>query len=308
MIAQMGRAVCLIGIALVASPVAWAADGWTIERISRSSVPAAVLAESGRKAPNGLPDGRVAKLRGGDVVEAWYQEPTRRYGHAILGDGIEAGALAVKTAEGKTLTLRLPETEVFEDRTPRLADLDGDGKVEIIVIRASLTGGGSVAVYGLVDGRLAERATNGYIGRSNRWLNIAGIADFDGRPGLEIAHVRTPHIGGTLFFHSYNDGKMKQIAAIDGFSNHQIGAREMRLSAITDLDGDGRVELAVPSNDRATLRVIELADNGALERTAIALPARIDKAIVAKGRGPSTVLYLGLDDGRFYRLKQAEAN
>lgn len=308
MIFRRGRALCLAAVLLVTGPAAWAADGWILERVSKSNVPAGVTTETGRKAPNGLPDGRVASRRGGDIVAAWYQEPTRRYGHAILGDGIEAGTLAAKTAGGRTLMFRLPETEVFEDRTPRLADLDGDGTVEIITIRSSLTGGGSVTVYGLVDGELAQRATNGFIGRTNRWLNIAGIADFDGRPGLEIAHVRTPHIGGTLFFHNFKNGKMKRVAAIDGFSNHQIGAREMRLSAVTDLDGDGRVELAVPSNNRATLRIIDVTDKGAIERAAVALPARIDKAIVAKGRGPSTTLYLGLDDGHFYRLKQSRSN
>lgn len=308
MIFRKGKAVCLATVLLLASPSAFAADGWILERVSKSTVPATVTAETGRKAPKGLPDGRVASRRGGDIVEAWYQEPTRRYGHAILGDGIEAGVLVAKTANGKTLTFRLPETEVFEDRTPRLADLDGDGTVEVITIRSSLTDGGSVTVYGLVDGTLEQRATNGFIGRTNRWLNIAGIADFDGRPGLEIAHVRTPHIGGTLFFHSFRNGMMKRVAAIDGFSNHQIGAREMRLSAVTDLDGDGRVELAVPSNNRATLRIIEVTNKGAVERAAVALPARIDKAIVAKGRGPSTTLYLGLDNGHFYRLKQSGAN
>ncbi len=304
---MMGRAsmvACLAGLLLAAGSAAWAADDWTIERISKSKVPSALMTEPGRKAPNGLPDGRVASRRGGDVVEAWYEEPTRRYGHAILGDAVEAGTLVAKTSGGKVLRLQLPETEVFEDRTPRLADLDGDGTVEIITIRSSLAGGGSVTVYGVVDGQVVERATNGFIGRTNRWLNVAGIADFDGRPGLEIAHVRTPHIGGTLFFHSFRNGKLKQVAAIDGFSNHQIGAREMRLSAVTDLDGDGRVELALPSNTRATLRVIAVTDNGAVERAAIALPARIDKAIVAKGSGPSTVVYLGLDDGRFYQLTQ----
>ena len=47
---------------------------------------------------------------------------------------------------------------VFEDRTPRVVDLDGDGANEVVAIRSSLSEGGGVAVYGLREGRLAELA------------------------------------------------------------------------------------------------------------------------------------------------------
>jgi hypothetical protein len=291
---------------LLVTPDALGGQGWTIERLAGGDLRPALANEPGREAPGGLPDGRVATLDGGDVVEAWYGEPTRRYGHAVLGDALEAGALIARTADGSLLTLRLPGSEVFEDRTPRLADLDGDGSVEIVTIRSSLTGGASVTVYGAVDGRLRERATNGFIGRAHRWLNIAGIADFDGRPGQEIAFVRTPHIGGTLFFYRFRNDALQRVAAIEGFSNHVIGAREMRLSAVTDLDADGRVELTLPSADRAALRVIEISNGRAAQGTAIPLPARIDKAIVVEGTGPSTTIFLGLDDGGVYRLMQSE--
>ncbi|MEM6462805.1 MAG: VCBS repeat-containing protein [Pseudomonadota bacterium] len=281
-----------------------AADGWTITRIDASKWPASIVPEQGRPANNGLPDGRVATASGGDIVQAWYAEPTRRYGHAVLGDGIEAAALHITTADGALRTLRLPQSEVFEDRTPRLADLDGDGRIEVVTIRSSLSKGGSVTIYGLVDGQLRELATNGFIGRTNRWLNIAGIADFDGRPGMEIAFVRTPHIGGTLFFYGFGNGELRRLAAIEGFSNHAIGAREMRLSAITDIDADGKIELAVPSKDRATLRFVELQRGKAVDRGAVLLPARIDKAIASKGHGQSTDIVVGLENGEVYRLER----
>jgi hypothetical protein len=40
-----------------------------------------------------------------DIAQAWLTRPTKRYDHAILGDAIEAGGLAVKTRDGKTLEL-----------------------------------------------------------------------------------------------------------------------------------------------------------------------------------------------------------
>jgi hypothetical protein len=106
--------------------------------------------------------------------------------------------LRVRLAGGTPERVVLPDSEVFEDRTPRLADLDGDGRTEIITIRASLRQGGSVAVYGVRGEQIVELGATPFIGRSNRWLNIAGIADFLGRGDLQIAFVETPHIGGTL--------------------------------------------------------------------------------------------------------------
>lgn len=296
-----GALLALLALCIPVMP-AGAADNWKIERIEKGTWPDVVIKEPGRRAQNGLPDGRVATRATGDIAEAWYGEPTRRYAHAILGDAIEAGSLHVNTRDGKTLTLRLPQSEVFEDRTPRLADLDGDGTTEIITIRSSSNKGGSVTVYGVIDGKLQQMATNGFIGRSNRWLNIAGIADFDGRPGLEIAFVRTPHIGGTLFFYGYRNGKLQRVGAIDGFSNHAIGALEMRLSAITDIDGDGKIELALPSNNRASLRIVELRPGKPVERAEIPLPARIDRAIAVRGKGRGISIIVGLDDGEIYQL------
>ena len=68
------------------------------------------------------------------VAEARYSEPTTRYAHGILGDAIEFGALEIVTDAGKAITMRLPETRVFEDLEPRLYDVDLDGNAEVVVI------------------------------------------------------------------------------------------------------------------------------------------------------------------------------
>ena len=192
------------------------------------------MAESGARAPEGLPDGLVATAKGdttkGDIRAAWYVGPTRRYGHGILGDAIEAAALRVELVDGAQLTYDLPQNMVFEDRTPRIADLDGDGRNEVITIRSSTSEGGGVAIYAAVEGRLTEVAANDFIGLRNRWLNIAAIADITGDGRKDIAYVRTPHIGGMLRLFRYDDG-LTLTSEIDRFSNHAIGSREQRLSA-----------------------------------------------------------------------------
>jgi hypothetical protein len=273
------------------------AQGWSVVPLDPSAYPPEIVAEQGAPAPDGLPDGRVARSETGDIRAAWYIQPTTRYRHAILGDAVEAGGLRVALADGQELSLELPDTQVFEDRTPRLADLDGDGRIEIVTIRASIFEGGSVAVYGVADGTLVERGTTGYIGLSNRWLNVAGIADFLGEGGLQIAHVRTPHIGGTLIVDRFTEDGLAPVADLYGFSNHVIGDIEQRLSAVVDIDGDGRVDLAIPSRDRRALRFVAVDPNGLREIATVPVPGRINKAILAEGAGDSLRFVVGLSDG-----------
>ncbi|MCY0152616.1 hypothetical protein OEG86_10655 [Hoeflea alexandrii] len=162
---------------------------------------------------------------------------------------------------------------MFEDITPRIADLDGDGTNEVITIRASKTGGAAVAIFGLADGKLALRGAGSENGQTNRWLNIAGFLPRDDG-GLTLYGVRTPHIGGRLFSLDLRDGALSERndIAID-VSNHIIGSRELGMSAVGEFDG--RIELVLPSQDRRRLRFPLTG------RADIVLPGSIDKAIIA---------------------------
>ena len=194
----------------------------------------------------------------------------------------------------------MPASEVFEDRYPRLADLDGDGTVEVITIRSSSRAGAAVTIYGVEDERLVERATTEFIGSANRWLNIAGIAPYLGGPDLQIAYVTTPHIGGTLKLIGFEDGVLTRHGEAYGFSNHWIGSRELRLSATARIDG--ALALAVPSANRAALRIMRFLPAGPEEIAAIDLPGRIDKAI---GR-TATGFVVGLTNGDVFTVEPGE--
>ena len=309
----MTRSAGLISIALWSSmlPVIMADDAaadhsWQSRPIDRASVAEGIVPEERSQPPatsTPLPDGLVGIAdEHGDIVMAWYGEPTGRYGHAVLGDAIEGGSLIAITSDGRRLTHQLPMTEVFEDRYPRLADLDGDGRIEIVTIRSSLAAGASVTIYGVVGDEIIELASSGIIGHPNRWLNIAGIAPFAGGPGREIAFVRTPHIGGTLFFFRFDKGRFDPIGTLAGFSNHVIGSRELRLSAVADIDGDGTPELALPSARRNALRIVGLDSDGATDIAAVVLPARIDKAVGVTGEGIETRFIVGLEDGSVHEV------
>lgn len=296
-------AICLIPLAFCSVSNALA-QAVTVEQIA-GGLPAKTFNEPGQKAPEGgLPDGRIARASGSsDIVEAWYTAPTTRYRHGALGDDIEGGALTVRTAGGDLQTFTLSETAVFEDRTPRLVDLNGDGQMEVVTIVSFLNAGGSVAVFGLKDGRLVQKAASEPIGRSNRWLNIAGIADFAGLGRKQIAYVETPHIGGTLILLDWQGTSLKNIASSRGFSNHRNGAREQRVSAVVDVDGNGRPDLALPSDNWRVLRFMRIDGGRWTEHARLDLPGRVDPAIVpVKGVDGRTCWVVGLSTGGALRL------
>lgn len=291
-------------VGLTVTPVL-ADTAWKAAQIAAASLPATIVPETRRPAPGGMPHGLIATdQKRGDIGGAWYAGRTTRYAHGILGDDIEASILRVATRDGRYLKLTLPETEVFEDRYPRLADLDGDGTTEIITIRSSVTHGASVTVYRVQDNKLVLRAATEFIGRANRWLNIAGIAPFRGGKGQEIAYVQTPHIGGTLFFYAYEAGKLVKVGESSGFSNHQIGSTEMRLSAIADIDGAGKgaPELALPSADRRSLRIVGFDNNRLVDRGLAPLPSGIDKAIGVRDSGLGARFVVGLENGQVFEI------
>lgn len=153
------------------------------------------------------------------ISSARYGAPTDRYDHGILGDSIEWGTLILGLQGGKTVTLRLPETRVFEDISPRLADVDGDGEPEVIVIETDLIRGASLAIYDATG----KRAATPYIGRTHRWLAPLGAADLDGDGKIELAYIDRPHLAKTLRIWRYADGILVPVADKAGLTNHQIG-------------------------------------------------------------------------------------
>ncbi len=227
-----------------------------------------------------LPDSRV--VRGsGLITAAWLGQPVRRYGHGVLGDRIEGGTLYARLTNGRTIGHRLDSRSVFEDLTVRLADLNGNGQDELIVVQSNLEKGSALAVFGLRAGRLQAIARTPWIGTRNRWLNPAGIADYNGDGVPEIAIVRTPHIGGTLQFWQLAGRELVAKGEQYGFSNHRIGSRIQDLSATLDWDSDGIVDLLLPEVGRRSLAIVTLSGGTARVLATLSMPAEV--------RGPLTL-------------------
>jgi hypothetical protein len=142
--------------------------------------------------PGQLPQSRVVSgVR--DIAVVWLAGATNRYQHGVLGDDLEASRLMIEMRDGRSLSVELPAERVFEDLEPRLADLDGDNKDEILVVESDTHLGASLTVYGVVDGCLMRRA-------------------------VRLYHFTLP--------------TLSQFAKVGGVSTHRIGSTELGLGQV----------------------------------------------------------------------------
>ena len=256
------------------------------------------------KRPEGaLPDAKVVTGTR-DIARAWLGEPTSRYDHGILGDKIEAGSLVIEKRDGTQRTIRLKDDAVFEDLEPRLADLDGDGHDEIVVVKSYLTRGSSLAVIAARNGKYEIVGETPPLGSPHQWLNPAGIGDFNGDGKIDIALVRMPHVLGSLELWTWADKRLRKAAELPDAANHIAGTRAINMSATADFDDDGIMDLALPSLDRSRLRIISFAPT-AREIASVTLPAKVvtNIALVGTKSGPPAIA-AGLSDGSLVVIRR----
>ena len=190
------------------------------------------------------------------IAAAWLADPTWRYAHGVLGDAVEAGTVRVRLSDGRAMHYTLADGFVFEDLTPRLADLDNDGIDEIVLVRSSLTEGAALSAYPVGERRLEQFANSPAVGVPHRWLNPVGIADFDADGEADIAVVETPHLGRQLVIYRRDAARLIEMGRLAGFSNHAAGSTVLGLSAVLDVDGDGVVDMIVPDAARGRLAAV----------------------------------------------------
>lgn len=210
----------------------------------------ALLASGGAQActvPDSDMPGRADSWRDPESGALWRVEMigrTGRYAHGIMGRLADSEGLMVSVSGIRPkpcpAVMSLPVSKVIEDIAPRLLDVTGDGRPEVVTVIASRTGGARLAIFDLA---LEPVAMGPEIGRRFRWLGIAGVGDFDGDGAPDIAYVETPHLGKTLRIWTLRDGELAELGQSRGLSDHRIG-EEFMTSAVRRCGGRDQVVVA----------------------------------------------------------------
>jgi hypothetical protein len=166
----------------------------------------------------------------------------------------------------------------------RLADLDGDGLPEAVVVKAYLDRGAAIAVYRIGRHGIEPLAESAAIGQRNRWLNPVGVADFTGSGQAMLAAVVTPHLAGSLRLYRLSGTALVEVARIDGFTNHRLGQRDLDLARLGDIDADGTTDIVIPSLSRQGLAAIGFRGGRAVVLGTTEVDQRIARFLALRGQ------------------------
>lgn len=234
-------------------------------------------------------DGRIALLTGA----------TDRYAHGVLGDGIEAAGYAIVDVTRGIVAheVTLPPPAVIEALAPIWTDVDGDGERELVVPVSDPAEGARLTVFA-EDGTLLAQGPE--FGRGGRWRHPLAVAPFGPAGEVEIAAVRTPHIGAVVEFARRDGDRLVTVAELPGLTSHVLGSRNLDMAAAGDFDGDGYIELLVPTQDRTALAAVRRSAAGA--EIAWSLPldgALVTNLCAVSLPGSGIALAVGRADGIF---------
>lgn len=211
-------------------------------------------------------DARLVMNRVGQV--ALYANYTdQRYVHGIMGDDLEAATLLVLEVRDSQIGLLarvdLPGEQVYEGIAPFWADVDGDGREDLLTTVADSSQGARLRVY-LWDGKGIVQAVDGAaVGAGNRWRHQLSAGPFGPAGEIEVVDVLTPHIGGILQFSRLVDGAMVLHGQYADVTSHRLGSRNLDQAAAGDFNGDGQPEVLLMDEARENVVAVQHEQDGA---------------------------------------------
>ncbi|MDX5412228.1 MAG: VCBS repeat-containing protein [Rhodobacterales bacterium] len=221
-------------------------------------------------------------------IEARLSDPTDRYPHNVLGRipsfttlTVTAEVCSACAAPQVSAALTLSAPLVFEDVAPRLWDVTGDGRPEVVVVQSHEKLGARLTVWELRDepasGTALFRmiAATDFIGTRFRWLAPVGYGDFTDDGHIEIAYVETPHLGKTLRLVGLEGDRLADRAALSGVTNHRIGEEDIAGGVRVC---DGRAEAVLATADWRRIVAVAWEDGTLVRRDLGALTGPQDWA------------------------------
>jgi len=225
-----------------------------------------------------LPDARILTDGSGRLM--FLSSPSDTYPHGIMGDEIEATAIMIIDTLVKPFVgqeIRIASGDVIEGIAPIWVDLDGDDSREIIVTQSNMNDGARIVVY-REDGRIFAQGDP--VGQGFRWIHQVAAGQFiEGGP-LEIAAVRTPHIGGVVGIYSIEGDQLVVVDSLSGYSSHWIGSRNLDSALAGDFNGDGLIELIVPDQAQTNLHGVQFSDGHLTSIWNVSLEGRLGTNLV----------------------------
>ena len=127
----------------------------------------------------------------------------------------------------------------------------------------------------------------------------AGPLAPDGEP--EIIAVRTPHIGGIVQAWRVVGDRLELAATTEGYSSHQLGSANLDMALLADVDGDGRLDVVVPTQDHRALGLLIRTTDGFEELDRLTLVGELATNVAATHTATGDlVLAAGTADGRLH--------
>lgn len=220
-----------------------------------------------------LPDGRILQDPRGRLLVV--TGASSRYAHGVLGDQVEGTSITlIETAPVVRIVNAISTgIQVFEGTAPIWCDLDDDGDWEIIATLADEVDGAKIVIFNEDGDRIAEGPP---AGRGYLWRHLLAAAPFGGGSEMNIIDNLTPHIEGITGFYGWDseDG-LFLVSSAPGASSHRLASRNLDRVIAGDLDGDGFIEVLLPSQTGEILIAFRFLNGSAVAAWNLALGAEM---------------------------------
>ncbi len=245
------------------------------------------------------PDARIVQSDDGRIA-VYANATNQRYVHGIMGDDLEGSSLIVLRINQDQLEIieqiDLEGDAVYEGLSPIWADVNEDGVQDLITTVSDSQTGSRIRVYLFTENGI-QTVDGQAIGQANRWQHQLAWGAFGANGEMQLVDVLTPHIGGVVRFYQFDGTQLLIQTQLTGYTSHVIGSRNFDMAVAGDFDGDGQLEIALPSQDRQRIAGIRNGANGAVVAWELELDGTLITNLAALNTPTGLALAVGRDDG-----------